>query len=183
VADVLFGNVAPSGKLPITFPQSTAQLPPFEEYSMKERTYRYATREPAYPFGFGLGYSRFTYSDLKLENGRLSPGEAVRLRVTLTNSGERDAEEVVQVYLSDLEASTVVPFQKLVAFQRVALAAGASQEVSFTLDVAVLEFINDEGEAVVEAGAFRLTVGGCAPGVRGEKLGAPRPVTAEFVLA
>jgi beta-glucosidase len=183
VADVLFGQAAPSGKLPITFPKSTSQLPPFEDYRMTDRTYRYATWEPLYPFGFGLGYTTFTYSDLKLEQSSLKAGEALEFSLNLINSGAQAGEEVVQVYLSDLEASSVVPFHKLVAFQRVALAAGECRQLRFKLDPEALMFINDEGEAVLEAGRFRLVVGGCAPGPRGQALGAPQPVSAEFQVA
>jgi beta-glucosidase len=183
VADVLFGQAAPSGKLPITFPKSTSQLPPFEDYRMTDRTYRYATWEPLYPFGFGLGYTTFTYSELKLEQSSLKAGEALEFSLNLINSGAQAGEEVVQVYLSDLEASSVVPFHKLVAFQRVALAAGECRQLRFKLDPEALMFINDEGEAVLEAGRFRLVVGGCAPGPRGQALGAPQPVSAEFQVA
>ncbi len=180
VADILFGKASPSGKLPITFPKATSQLPPFEDYSMRERTYRYATWEPLYPFGFGLGYTTFAFSDLKLDQSKLKEGEAPALSVTITNTGNQTGEEVAQVYLSDLEASTVVPFHKLVAFQRVALGAGESCEVRFKLSPEALLFINDDGEAVFEPGSFRLTIGSCSPGKRGLELGAPQPLTAEF---
>ncbi len=180
VADILFGNAAPSGKLPITFPKATSQLPPFEDYSMKDRTYRYATWEPLYPFGFGLGYTTFAYADLKLAQETVNAGDSLAFSVTLSNTGDQAGEEVVQVYLSDLEASTVVPFHKLVAFQRVALAAGECRELHFTIDAEAMKFINDDGEAVLEPGKFRVTVGGCAPGKRGVDLGAPAPVSREF---
>ncbi len=124
VADVLFGDVAPSGKLPLTFPKSLEQLPPFEDYDMTGRTYRYATEEPLFPFGFGLSYTRFTYSDLTLDKTTIPAGESLSLRCTLTNSGSVEADEVAQIYLSDLEASTVVPLHSLIGFQRVQLKAG-----------------------------------------------------------
>ena len=182
VADVLFGNAVPSGKLPITFPKATSQLPPFEDYRMTERTYRYATWEPLYPFGFGLSYTRFEFSDLKLCCSQLKAGADQTVTVTVRNAGAVGGEEVVQVYLSDLQASTVVPFHKLVAFQRVALAAGESRTLSLTLPPAALALVNDEGQSVLEPGAFRLTVGSCSPGARGVALGAPQPLTAEFTL-
>jgi beta-glucosidase len=180
VADVLFGKASPSGKLPITFPKATSQLPPFEEYSMRDRTYRYATWEPLYPFGFGLSYTTFAYSNLKLNQVALKAGAPLEFSVTLTNTGSQPGEEVAQVYLSDLEASTVVPLHKLVAFQRVKLPAGECQELHFKLEAESMKFINDDGEAVLEPGKFRLTVGGCAPGKQGVALGAPQPVSAEF---
>src|SRR5215216_3893781 len=104
VADVLFGDVSPAGKLPVTFPKSLAQLPAFDDYSMKERTYRYMTEEPLYPFGFGLSYSRFEYSDLQLDKMERAPGDSLEVRLTLYNRGGRDAAEVVQFYLRDLQA-------------------------------------------------------------------------------
>ncbi|MEN4098574.1 MAG: glycoside hydrolase family 3 N-terminal domain-containing protein, partial [Anaerolineaceae bacterium] len=121
VADVIFGRAAPSGKLPLTFPKSTAQLPPFEDYGMIGRTYRYADWEPQYPFGFGLSYTSFEYRRLSLDQSSLAAGEPLLVNVTVTNTGEMEAEEVVQVYLSDLDASVRVPFHKLVAFQLVRL--------------------------------------------------------------
>jgi len=182
VADVLFGKAAPSGKLPITFPKATSQLPPFEDYRMTERTYRYATWEPLYPFGFGLSYTRFGYGDLKLAQSTLPAGAELKFSVSLSNTGASAGEEVVQVYLSDLEASCVVPLQHLVAFQRVELAAGASQTLEFCLGAEALMLVDDDGNSKLEAGSFRLTVGGCAPGARGLALGAPQPVSALVTL-
>ncbi len=180
IADILFGKASPSGKLPITFPKATSQLPPFEDYSMKDRTYRYATWEPLYPFGFGLGYTTFAFSNLKLNRSTIQAGDQLEFNVTLTNTGSRAGEEVAQVYISDLEASTTVPFHKLVAFKRVALAAGETRVLSFKLDPEALMLINDEGEAVLEPGQFSLSVGSCSPGQRGQQLGAPAPVSAIF---
>jgi beta-glucosidase len=182
LADVLFGKASPSGKLPITFPKSTSQLPPFEDYSMRERTYRYATWEPLYPFGFGLSYTIFTYSDLKLRQPAIQAGDPLEVRLTLTNTGKQAGEEVVQVYLTDLQASCAVPLHKLVAFQRVALEAGESRELHFTISPESMKFINDDGDAVLEPGDFRLIIGACSPGKRGLALGAPQPVSATFTV-
>ena len=118
IADILFGDVSPGGKLPITFPKSLDQLPPFEDYHMDGRTYRYMTEEPLYPFGFGLSYSSFEYADLSLNKLEVNFGENLNLRVTVKNTGERTAAEVVQFYLKDLEASTTVPLSKLVGFRK-----------------------------------------------------------------
>src|SRR5512145_3362744 len=106
VADVLFGDVSPSGKLPLTFPKSLDQLPAFDDYSMNGRTYRYMTKEPLYPFGFGLSYSSFEYSGLQLDKTKIAPWESLNVSLTLTNCGESDSAEVAQYYLSDLYAST-----------------------------------------------------------------------------
>jgi beta-glucosidase len=180
VADVLFGDISPAGKLPVTFPRSLDQLPPFEEYCMKGRTYRYMTEEPLYPFGFGLGYSRFEFSELQLDKTALAPGDSLNVSLTLTNCGASDSAEVVQFYLSDLQAATVVPLHHLVGFERVVLRAGESRSVKFTLTPEMMSFYNDDGQLTLEPGQFRLEVGGCSPGKRGQDLGAPRPVTAVF---
>ena len=180
VADVLFGDVSPSGKLPITFPKSIDQLPAFDDYSMTGRTYRYMTEEPLYPFGFGLSYSHFEYSDLKLESSTIAAGDSLSLSLTLRNSGNSDSAEVAQFYLSDVKASTIVPLHHLVGFERVTLKAGESRIIKFTLTPEMMSFFNDEGKLTLEPGEFRLEVGGCSPGTRGQELGAPKPVTALF---
>ncbi|MGB8212901.1 MAG: glycoside hydrolase family 3 N-terminal domain-containing protein [Anaerolineales bacterium] len=182
LADVLFGDVSPSGKLPLTFPRATADLPPFEDYRMEGRTYRYSTVEPLYPFGFGLSYTRFMFSDLKLKAERLQASEPLSFTFRLQNTGGMDADEVVQVYLKDLQASAPVPLHKLVAFRRVHLPAGQAKTLRFSLPPEALAFMNEAGEQVVEPGQFRLTVGSCSPGPRGLALGAPQPLEALFTL-
>ncbi|HEX3052954.1 MAG TPA: glycoside hydrolase family 3 N-terminal domain-containing protein, partial [Aggregatilineaceae bacterium] len=163
VANVLFGDESPSGKLPLTFPKSLDQLPPFVDYQMTGRTYRYGTFEPAYPFGFGLSYTSFAYSNLKLGQDVAAPGETVTAHFTLTNMGEVEAEEVAQFYLTDQEASVEVPFYSLIGFQRVRLKPGESTEIQFTVAPEAMRLIDDEGQARLEAGQFQLTVGGCSP--------------------
>jgi beta-glucosidase len=180
VADVLFGDVSPAGKLPLTFPKSLDQVPPFEDYGMEGRTYRYMTQEPLYPFGFGLSYSRFEYADLSLERSEVSAGESLSLSVKVSNSGERAAAEVAQFYLSDLEASAPLPLHHLVGFERVFLQPGESRTLQFTLTSEMMSFFDEQGKLTLEPGDFRLEVGGCSPGERGLELGAPTPVTAMF---
>ena len=119
VADVLFGDISPAGKLPLTFPKSLDQLPSFDDYSMDGRTYRYMTEEPLYPFGFGLSYSAFEYADLKLDKSEIGIGDDLNVSVTVKNTGDRTAPEVAQFYLSDIEASAIVPLHHLVGFERV----------------------------------------------------------------
>jgi beta-glucosidase len=182
VADVLFGDVAPSGKLPLTFPKSVEQLPPFEDYNMSGRTYRYATEEPLFPFGFGLSYTRFTYSNLTLDTTTLPTGESLLLRCTLTNSGSVEADEVAQIYLSDLWTSTVVPVHSLIGFQRVNLKPGERTEITFTVTPEMMKLVNDAGQRVLEPGEFRIIVGGCSPGERGMALGASVPVSTTFTV-
>jgi beta-glucosidase len=180
VADVLFGDVSPSGKLPITFPKSLDQLPAFDDYSMNGRTYRYMTQEPLYPFGFGLSYTQFEYSEFQLDKPTLALGESLNVSLTLTNCGASASAEVVQYYLSDLHASTIVPLQHLIGFERVNLKAGESRTLKFTITAEMLSFYNDDGKLTLEPGQFRLEVGGCSPSQRGQDLGAPKPLVALF---
>lgn len=180
VADVLFGDQPPSGKLPLTFYKSLDQLPAFDDYSMKGRTYRYMTEEPLYPFGFGLSYTSFQYSDLQLENTQINLGDPLHVRVTVKNTGNIAAAEVVQFYLSDLEASSIVPLHHLVGFEKIQLEPGTSQTLQFVVTPEMMSFYNDDGVLTLEPGEFRLEVGGCSPGKRGQELGAPQPVTSVF---
>jgi beta-glucosidase len=180
VADVLFGDVSPSGKLPLTFPRSLDQLPAFDDYSMKGRTYRYMTEEPLYPFGFGLSYSRFEYSELQLDKTNLALGDSLTVSLTVRNSGAADSAEVVQFYLSDIQASTIVPLHHLVGLERIDLKAGENLTLKFTITPEMMSFFNDDGKPTIEPGDFRLEVGGCSPGKRGQELGAPVPLIAQF---
>ena len=180
VADVLFGDVSPAGKLPLTFPKSLDQLPTFDDYSMNGRTYRYMTAEPLYPFGFGLSYSRFDYSDLQLDRQTLTLGDSLNISLTLSNCGDLDSAEVAQFYLSDVQASTIVPLHHLIGFERVTLKAGESKILKFTITAEMMSFYNDDGKLTLEPGEFRLEVGGCSPSQRGQELGASKPVIAVF---
>jgi len=182
VADVIFGDASPSGRLPLTFPKSTDELPPYEDYSMVGRTYRYMTAEPLYPFGFGLSYSRFEYSDLKLDNTQPRPGDAVRATVTVKNTGTVVSDEVVQLYLTDIEASAQTPISSLKGFHRIRLEPGQHREVVFTITPEMMSLVDENGNSSLEPGQFRVTVGGCSPGKRGTDLGAPQPVQATFIV-
>ncbi|MEJ2607975.1 MAG: fibronectin type III-like domain-contianing protein [Anaerolineales bacterium] len=138
------------------------------------------TEEPLYPFGFGLSYSKFEYSELQLEKAAITLGDSLNVSLTLTNCGESDAAEAAQFYLSDLHASTVVPFHHLIGFERAVLHAGESKELEFTITPEMMSFYDDDGKLILEPGQFRLEVGGCSPSKRGQDLGAPKPVTALF---
>lgn len=179
-ADVLFGSISPSGKLPVTFPKSLDQLPPFEDYAMVGRTYRYMSQEPLYTFGFGLSYSRFEYTDLILGESAVRAGGKLGVRANVSNVGERAAGEVVQFYLSDLEASATLPICRLVGFERVFLQPGESHTVHLALTPEMMSFFDEQGRLCLETGALLLQVGGCSPGERGLDLGAPTPVTRVF---
>jgi len=182
IADILFGDVAPGGKLPLTFPKGVEQLPPYKEYAMQGRTYRYATEEPLFPFGFGLSYTRFSYHSLQLSSETLQMGQSLDVEVSVTNEGECEAEEVVQLYLSDLEASVQVPLYALKGFQRVCIPAQTTSTLRFTITPDMLELIDDEGQGRIEPGEFKVTIGGSSPGDVSLKCGAPTPVSAVFTV-
>ena len=173
VGNAIFGKSVPSGKLPVTFPMSVDDLPPYEDYAMANRTYRYMEKDPLFPFGFGLSYSIFSYGDLSLSSKTIDASESTTLTTTVTNTGDYAAEEVVQLYISDLSASVDVPKYSLRKFQRVALQPGASREVTFEILPKDLEIVNEDGERVLEPGAFRISVGGSVPSERSLELGAP----------
>ena len=179
VADVLFGDTSPAGRLPLTFPESLEQLPPFDDYNMAGRTYRYMTADPLYPFGFGLSYTTFAYSDLQLDAPTAAGFDA---RVTVTNTGGVAADEVVQFYVSALESAVPAPLAQLVGFQRVHLEPGQSLVVNTTLKPEMLMLFDEEGRQVPHPGRFRLTAGGCSPSKRAVALGASEPLTAEFEI-
>jgi beta-glucosidase len=178
VADVLFGDESPSGRLPITFPKSTDQLPPYEDYSMAGRTYRYMTEEPLYPFGFGLGYTTFRYGPLQLSKQAVGRGEGVTARVVVTNSGSRPGDEVVQLYATSLAASGQAPRSTLKGIRRVRLDPAQSATVEFAVDARSLAVINNAGQEVAAKGDVRLVVGPASPGTRAVALGVPEPVQA-----
>ncbi|HKK74970.1 MAG TPA: glycoside hydrolase family 3 C-terminal domain-containing protein, partial [Saprospiraceae bacterium] len=180
VADVLFGDVAPAGRLPITVPYSVEDLPPFEDYAMKDRTYRYMSKEPLFPFGFGLSYSHFTYSGLTLSRTSVKKGESLTARVTVTNTGDYKADEVVQLYLHDNEASVDVPIYDLKGFQRINLWPGAQKTIEFEISPEMMEMINTDGEGVIEPGSFTVYMGGALPGERSQALGAAAVPRATF---
>src|SRR5690606_1674377 len=180
VADIIFGKISPSGRLPITFPKSLDQLPPYEDYTMKGRTYKYMEQEPLYPFGYGLSYTKFTYSEPKISSVQVKKGDNVNVSVTVTNSGEVKSDEVVQLYISDVEASVDVPISQLYGIKRISLEPGASEEVSFEITPKMMELVNNDGERVLEPGEFKVHIGGSSPGKRAVELGASELVTTSF---
>ncbi|HUW93489.1 MAG TPA: glycoside hydrolase family 3 C-terminal domain-containing protein, partial [Bacteroidales bacterium] len=166
LADVLFGDYNPAGRLPVTYYTSVDQLPPFEVYDMKERTYRYFTATPLYPFGYGLSYTSFSYTDMAVPEKTVA-GEPVRVSVTVTNTGAVGGDEVVQLYLTDEKASTPRPLRQLEGFERINLKVGESRKVEFTLNPDQFSMINDKEKRVIEPGWFTVTVGGKQPGFSG----------------
>ncbi|NMC38920.1 MAG: glucan 1,4-alpha-glucosidase [Bacteroidales bacterium] len=166
VADVLFGDYNPAGRLPVTYYQSIDQIPAFENYDMNGKTYRFFTGEPLYPFGYGLSYTTFSYSNLILPQ-RTEAGEKVKVSVRITNTGDRDGEEVVQLYLNDVKATTPRPVQQLEGFERIFLKKGESRVVEFVLEPRQFSIINNRDRRVIEPGYFTISVGGKQPGFSG----------------
>ncbi len=163
VADVVLGNANPSGRTPITFVESVEHLPPFEDYSMEGRTYKYMREhKPLYPFGYGLSYSTFEYDDLTLSK-KINAGDTQCVEVNITNTSDRDGEEVIQLYITDVEASVPVPVRQLAAIQRVALKAGESKRVSLMIAPDKMSLITDDDQRKIESGEFRVSVGGGQP--------------------
>ena len=162
LADVLFGDYNPAGRLPVTFYASDSDLPPYEDYSMNERTYRYFTGAPLYAFGHGLSYTQFAYSELEIPE-KVNVGEPVKVRVTVTNKGARSGEEVVQLYVSHLNSYVPVPVRSLQGVQRITLKAGESRNLEFTLSPEQFSMIDALMQRCVEPGKVRVGVGGCQP--------------------
>jgi len=163
IADVLFGDANPGGRLPVTFYRSVDDLPPFEDYRMEGRTYRYFRGEPLFPFGYGLSYTTFAYSDLRLSAETIAPDETLTLSADVQNTGDRAGDEVVQLYVTDVAASVPVPIRGLQGFERVHLAPGEVKTVTFTLSPRQLSIIDDAGRRVVEPGEFQVAIGGRQP--------------------
>ncbi len=179
VADVLFGDHNPSARLPVTVVKSSDQLPPYTDYAMAGRTYRFIDAEPLYPFGFGLSYTDFRYSGLDLAKS-VRAGEPIEAKFTLKNAGKRDGCEIVQLYITDLEASVRVPARQLAGFARVHLEAGKSKSMSFTVRPSQMAVIDDAGRRVLEPGRFRLSIGGRQPDARSAALAGTQVLEAEF---
>ena len=180
VGDIIFGDAVPSGRLPVSFPMSVKDLPPYEDYAMKNRTYRYMEKEPLFPFGFGLSYTKFEYSNLKMTksettaNGSTNVDVTVEVEATVTNTGNYRGDEVVQLYLSDVAASVPVPKYALKGFQRVTLWPGASRKVHFTVTQDMMKVVNEKGDRVFEKGDFKIYAGGAPPSQRSLTLGAAK---------
>ncbi|MBN1413861.1 MAG: glycoside hydrolase family 3 C-terminal domain-containing protein [Bacteroidales bacterium] len=160
IADVIFGNYNPAGRLPLTFYKSTDPLPPFENYSMQGRTYRYFTEEVLFPFGYGLSYTTFNYGDIKMSNDKYSNGDTIKININITNTGAIDGEEVVQLYLTGPATDFPRPIKELKGFERIFLSAGITRKVSFELTSDDLEYYNEAiGDYTVDPGEYRIGIG------------------------
>ena len=182
VADIIFGDVVPSGKLPITFPASTAQLPPYEDYSMKGRTYRYMTEKPLYPFGFGLSYTSFRFDSIILSAPAISAGGTVKASVTVTNTGKIDADEVIQLYISRDGRGENDPIASLRGFRRVFIPAGKGKTAEFELPSTAFETVGEEGEYRLLPGSYTVTAADSAPVPASAEKGASSPVLVKIKI-
>ena len=168
IAQTLAGMNNPAGRLPVTFYKGTEQLPDFEDYAMKNRTYRYFTGEPLYPFGYGLSYSKFEYSNLKLSSAQLQAGDPLSVEVDVTNASQRAGDEVVELYITFPKLAGV-PLRALRGFTRVHVDAGGEQQVRLQLQPRDLSYVNEAGDRFVGAGDYTITVGGGQPGTQAAK--------------
>ncbi len=164
VADVLFGHTVPSGKLTVSWPRHVGQLPVFynELPGWHAKKYADMTAEPQWPFGFGLSYTSFAYSDLEIDRTELAPHDTFTAAVTVTNTGPREGVETVQLYVNDLVSSVTTPLKEMKGFTRVALQAGETQRVAIPVPVQSLALVTPELQRVVEPGEFEIMVGGCS---------------------
>jgi len=181
IAQTLAGVNNPAGRLPVTFYTGIEQLPDFEDYAMKNRTYRYFTGQPLYPFGYGLSYSKFEYSNLKLSSSELHAGDSLEVSVDVKNTGSREGDEVAELYLT-FPDTPGAPLRALRGFKRVHLAAGETTHVEFTLDPRALSMVNEEGTREVAPGAYHVIVGGGQPGTGAPSQEAALTVTGEQKL-
>jgi len=166
IADVLFGDYNPAGRLPVTFYKSVGDLPPFDDYNMEGKTYRYFRKAPLYPFGYGLSFSKFEYSNFAIKKSIMA-GASLTVVADVKNVGKIAGDEVVQLYLTDTNASVPVPIRNLVGVERINLKPNETRQVKFTINPRQMSLILDNGKRVIEPGEFSLSIGGEQPGFSG----------------
>ena len=170
IASLLFGDYSPSGKLPVTFYKTTEELPDFNDYSMENRTYRYMKDQALYPFGYGLSYTKFEYSNLITSKCEIKSGETAEFKVTVKNVGKYESEETVQLYLKDVDASVIVPKYELKGIKKTTLKPGEEKQVEFKITPRQMALIDNDGNCILEPGIFEVFVGGSQPDDRSIKL-------------
>lgn len=181
VADLLFGNTSPSGKLPITFYRNLEGMPEFTDYSMKNRTYRYMEKDALYPFGYGLTYGNVHVTNAKISNA-VNKNSCIEVEMTLENQGLTSTEEVAQIYIKDLDSSLAVPNYSLCAFQRVFLPAGESQTIKLIIPNSAMNIVDMEGRRYIDSHHFKLYAGISQPDQRSIKLTGTTPVELNLTL-
>ncbi|MDD4192612.1 MAG: fibronectin type III-like domain-contianing protein, partial [Mangrovibacterium sp.] len=167
LAEVLFGDCNPAGRLPLTYYNSVSDLPAFNDYEVfNGRTYMYSTKKPLYPFGFGLSYTTFHYSDIRIDQSTILPGDTVSVSVDVQNTGTCDGDEVVQLYLRHSNPSEPMPAKQLKAFKRINLKTGEKQTVTFLLTREEMSFWNSKGGFVLEPGTRQVLIGASSDDIR-----------------
>ena len=172
IADIIFGDVSPSGKLPITFPKNIAQLPAYEDYSMEGRTYKYMLKEPMYPFGYGLTYASIKINGIKTNKNIVKINESVKVEATLSNTDKYDTDDVVQLYISLLGSNEKVPLASLKNFKRINLKTNSSTTISFDIRPDMFNYIDKFGNTKRHKGKAKIIIGNASPGKRSNDLGA-----------
>lgn len=167
IADVLFGDYNPSGKLPVTFYKSETDLPDFENYNMKGRTYKYFEGKPLYKFGYGLSYTKFSYSNMKTKKS-IQTNDSITVSVDVKNIGNVNGNEIVQLYVKHLNSTVPVPLLSLKGFKYVNLIKGETKTITFNLKSKDFSVIQDNGDAIVNAGSIEISIGGEQPGNKNE---------------
>ena len=181
VADVLYGDANPSGRLPVTFYGSSDDLPPFDDYRMAGRTYRYFTGEPVFPFGFGLSYSTFTYRRLELHEDAIAIGGELACSYEIGNDSDIPGDEVIQIYFSAEDAGIDAPRYQLIGFERCHFAGRGSKRFERTIPTSELALVDADGNRAPRPGRYTLYVSGSAPGHRARALGVPQ-LSAPFTI-
>lgn len=182
VADILFGDYSPSGKLPITIYNSTEQLGGFEDYSIADggRTYRYFEEKPLYPFGFGLSYNQLSYQLVGKPELKMKASESVEIEVEIENQGKMEQDEMVQLYVSKKDAGFKTPLYALKAIKKLDVKAGETEKVEFSISKETLQQVNDDGESVLPKGDYKIYVGTSSPSSTLQELGGMEPI--EFLI-
>jgi beta-glucosidase len=169
IADVLFGDYNPAGRLPLTYYKSTEDLPAFDDYEVfNGRTYMYFDKKPLYAFGYGLSYTSFNYSNIRADKSSIGQSDTISINIDIKNSGKVDGDEVVQLYLQKKASSFKMPIRQLKAFKRISLKTGETKTVSFTLCKKDLAYWNNNNEFVLEPGEMNVQIGASSDDIRQE---------------
>ncbi|MFO7612550.1 MAG: glycoside hydrolase family 3 C-terminal domain-containing protein [Clostridia bacterium] len=182
VAQMLFGHFSPSGKLPVTFYESDEQLPPFEDYEMKDRTYRYPGASPLYPFGYGLGYSDFSINLFEAGKTTINAGESLEVVLEIENTGSFDARDIIQMYMKTPARSVSMPIHELKYFKPIYLKKGEKSKAALKISPAQMSQIDENGRRIVSPGKYIAYFGTCQPDPRSIQLTGKTPCMLEFMV-